>query len=173
MQKNQKLKAPLVNFPSDLFTLYLSHSSRSRERVRNWELGFEERNPEIALINPFYDLQGEGREDIKARDEGKPFEKDAGYSWRMYRRDIGIMTFCRGLVTVVDKNFDFSIGTPMETVYGQALSQSPRLCIFDERSDLIEHPWIKTHYDERYGSFEDFEKDVMAQVNRVRDEQGF
>ena len=64
MNKAQELKAPKLNFPDDVFTFYLSHAFMSRRNVREWELKFEERHPNIALINPFYDVEGRGREDI-------------------------------------------------------------------------------------------------------------
>jgi len=66
----QRLKAPNPKFPKNLFTFYLSHPHPSRHKVREWELGFEKRHPKIALINPFYDVEGEGREDIKIEDAG-------------------------------------------------------------------------------------------------------
>ena len=67
----QRLKAPEVKVPKGLFTFYLSHPFVSREYIRKWELEFEKKHPKIALINPFYDVEGEGREDISIKDKGK------------------------------------------------------------------------------------------------------
>lgn len=173
MQPNQSLKAPEPPFPSDIFTFYLSHSSRSREYVRAWELAFEERHPSIALINPFYDVAGEGREDIRARDEGRAFEKDAGYNWRLVHRDYITMAFSRGILTIMDENFDVSIGTTMETVYGRMLGHNPKLCVFHNRDDLADHPWINTHYHQVYRSFEALEEDIEERVAHVKEKWGF
>jgi hypothetical protein len=168
----QRLKAPEVKFPKNLFTFYLSHPFVSREHVRKWELDFEEKHPKIALINPFYDVEGEGREDVKARDEGKKFKKLPGYNWRLVARDKIAIEFSRGILGIVDHNSGRSIGTIMEFVYGRGSACNPKLLICTNKH-LFEHPWLRTHFHKIYPSFEAFEKDAEAQVARVKKKWGF
>jgi hypothetical protein len=168
----QKLKIPKISFPEDIFTFYLSHPFASREYIRKWELDFERKNPNIALMNPFYDVEGEGREDVKARDEGREFEKDAGYNWRLCARDKIAIEFSRGIVGVVDSNSDVSIGTNMEFVYARCSASNPKLLVCTNEK-LRDHPWLRTHFHEVYFSLEEFEDDAPYQVQRVRDKWGF
>lgn len=168
----QKMKAPAVKFPKGLFTFYLSHPFVSREYIRKWELDFEKKHPKIALINPFYDVEGEGREDIKAKDAGKDFKMDAGYNWRLVARDKIAIEFSRGIVGIVDENSDRSIGTIMEFVYARGSACNPKLLICTNK-DLFNHPWLRTHFHKVYPSFEAFEEDVEAQVARVKKKWGF
>lgn len=172
MRENQKVKAPEVNFPGEIFTFYLSHPFVSREYVRKWELEFEERHPKIALVNPFYDVEGEGREDVRARDEGREFKQTPGYDWRLTQRDYIAIAFSRGIVGIVDHNSHRSIGTNMEFVMARAMAKNPKLLICTN-PELINHPWLKTHFHEVYSSFEDFEADVGNQVARVKKKWGF
>lgn len=169
----QRLRFPAFHFPMNIFTFYLSHASKSRHYVRKWEIEFEGRHPNIALLNPFYDVIGEGREDIRERDEGRIFTKEPGYNWRLVTRDLSLITVTRGLLTIIDDNFDVSVGTPMETVYGRMLANNPKLCVCNKRDDLIEHPWIQTHYHKVYPGFEEFERDVENKVKEVKEEWGF
>ncbi|RMD67495.1 hypothetical protein D6817_01475 [Candidatus Pacearchaeota archaeon] len=168
----QRLKIPLVRFPKGLFTFYLSHPAASRHYIRKWELEFEARHPRIALLNPFYDVEGEGREDIRARDEGKPFKRQPGYEWRLTQRDYIAIAYSRGIVGVVDENSDKSIGTLMEFVMARVLAKNPKLCICTKK-ELISHPWLRTHFHKIYPSFKAFEKDVEKQVARVKKKWGF
>ncbi|MBU1052031.1 MAG: hypothetical protein KJ718_05775 [Nanoarchaeota archaeon] len=165
----QRLKAPVVKFPKGLFTFYLSHPEASRHYVRKWELGFEERHPKIALVNPFYDLENE---DVKAKDEGKKFKKFPGFEWRMTQRDYIAIAFSRGIVAVVDENSEKSIGTIMEIVMARTLAKNPKLLICTNEK-LRTHPWLYTHFHKIYASFEEFEKDVERQVARVKKKWGF
>ena len=167
----QKLKAPEVKFPKKLFTFYLSHPFESRKKIREWELKFEKRHPNIALINPFYDVEGEGREDVKARDEGIGFKKEPGYDWRLVRRDKIAMLFSRGIIVVIDENSADSFGTKMEIVYARVLANNPKLLICTTKH--YNHPWFKTHFHRIYRSFEEFEKDIEYQVARVKKKWGF
>ena len=168
----QKIKVPEIKFPRGLFTFYLSHPFFSRQYVRDWELKFEAKHPRIALINPFYDVEGEGREDIKAKDEGKRFKKEPGHEWRLTQRDYIAICFSRGILAVIDENSERSIGTIMEIVMARALAKNPKLLICTKK-ELSDHPWLKTHFHKIYPSFEAFEKDVEAQVARVRKKWGF
>ena len=169
---NQLLRAPVINFSEKFFTFYLSHPFASREYIRKWELEFEERNPEIALVNPFFDVgELEGREDLKAKDEGRGFIKTPGYDSRLVKRDLIAVLFSRGIVGVVDHNSDKSIGTIMEFVYARALANNPKLLICTNGHH--EHPWLKTHFHRVYESFEKFEEDVKNQIDRVKTEWGF
>ena len=168
----QRLKIPEINFPKDIFTFYLSHPFVSRKHVREWELGFEARHPGIALINPFYDVDGEGRKDVQARDEGREFVHTAGYQWRLCRRDLIAIGFSRGILGIVDENTDRSIGTHMEFVYGRMLSCNPKLLICTN-SSMNEHPWLMTHFHGIYDSFEKFEEDVEERVAHVKKKWGF
>src|SRR3989344_5882766 len=129
MNKAQLLKIPRIEFSKDIFTFYLSHPAASRKYIREWELNFEEKHPKIALLNPFYDIEGEGRDDIIAADEGKTIIRDNGYNWRLVRRDVIAISFCRGIVGIVDENSDSSVGTLMEFVYGRMLACNPKLCV--------------------------------------------
>lgn len=168
----QRLKAPEVKFPKNLFTFYLSHPFASREYIRKWELAFEKKHPKIALINPFYDVEGEGREDVKARDEGKKYKKPEGYNWRLVARDKIAIEFSRGILGIVDHNSGVSIGTIMEFVYSRASACNPKLLICTNKT-LFEHPWLRTHFHKIYSSFEDFEVDAEAQVEHVKKKWGF
>src|SRR3989344_2186729 len=144
--KNQLIRVPEIKFPDQfhgVFPFYLSHPFASRNYVRQWELEFEDRNPGIALVNPFYDVEGEGREDVIARDEGKDFEKTPGYDSRLVRRDLIAMLFSRGIVGIVDENACESFGTKMEFVYSRVFSNNPKLLICT--SGHHEHSWFKTH----------------------------
>lgn len=168
----QRLKAPAVKFPKGLFTFYLSHPFASREYVRKWELDFEKKHPKIALINPFYDVEGEGREDIKAKDSGKKFKKEAGYNWRLVARDKIAIEFSRGIIGIVDHNSEISIGTIMEFVYARGSACNPKLLICTNKK-LFNHPWLRTHFHEVYPSFEAFEADVEKRVAHVKEKWGF
>lgn len=168
----QRMKIPEVKFPKGLFTFYLSHPFVSRHKIRNWELKFEGKHPKIALMNPFYDVDGEGREDIKARDEGKEIKKLPGYEWRLTQRDYIAIAFSRGIVGIVDENSDKSVGTLMEFVFARVMAKNPKLCICTNK-ELINHPWLKTFFHKIYPSFEEFEKDVENQVKRVQKKWGF
>jgi len=168
----QRLKAPEVKVPKKLFTFYLSHARVSRQPVREWELNFEKKHPNIALINPFYDVVGAGREDIRAWDEGKKPKMDPSYNWRLTQRDYIAIAFCRGILGIVDENSDKSIGTIMEFVMARALAKNPKLLICTNKA-LFDHPWLRTHFHKIYPSFEAFEKDVEKQVARVKKKWGF
>ncbi|MBU0760819.1 MAG: hypothetical protein KJ600_05895 [Nanoarchaeota archaeon] len=168
----QKLKAPEVKFPKGIFSFYLSHPFASREYVRKWELGFEGRHPKIALINPFYDVEGEGRDDVRARDAGEKFKKLPGYDWRLTQRDYIAICYSRAIVGIIDENAGKSIGTLMEFVMARALAKSPKLLICTNEK-LRGHPWLKTHFHKIYPSFEEFEEDVEKQVMRVQEKWGF
>ena len=138
----QRLKAPAVKVPRGLFTFYLSHPFVSREYVRKWELKFEKKHPKIALVNPFYDVEGEGREDVRARDEGREFKTEPGYEWRLTQRDYIAIAFSRGILGIVDENAEKSIGTIMEFVMGRAMAKNPKLLICTNKN-LINHPWLR------------------------------
>lgn len=168
----QKLKVPEIKFPKGLFSFYLSHPFVSRKKIRDWELKFEAKHPKIALINPFYDVEGEGRQDVKDRDEGREVKKTPGYEWRLTQRDYIAICYSRGILGIVDENHDKSIGTIMEFVMARALAKNPKLLICSKK-DLLEHPWLKTHFHKIYPSFEAFEKDVENQVARVQKKWGF
>jgi len=168
----QRLKMPVIKFPKNLFTFYLSHPTASREYVRKWELEFEGKHPKIALINPFYDLEGEGRIEIENLDSGKKFPKKPGYEWRMAQRDYIAISYSRGIVCVVDENADKSIGTIMEMVMARSLAKNPKLLVCTNRN-LINHPWLVTHFHKIYPSFGAFEKDIERQVLKVKREWGF
>ena len=172
MSESRNLKIPKIAFPEDIFTFYLSHPFASRKYVRDWELNFEKGHPKIALLNPFYDVEGEGREDVRARDEGKEFEKDAGYNWRLVQRDKIAIEYSRGILGIVDENAGKSIGTLMEFVYSRCAACNPKLCICTN-PELINHPWIRTHFHEVYDSFISFEEEIENQVERVRKKWGF
>ncbi len=154
---NQKLKIPEVKFP---------------KYVREWELKFEKKHPTIALLNPFYDVAGEGRTDIKARDEGKEFKKEPGYEWRLTQRDYIAICYSRGILAVVDDNAEKSIGTHMEMVMARVLAKNPKLLVCTKK-ELVNHPWLKTHFHRIYPSFEALERDVESQVARVKKKWGF
>ena len=168
----QRLKMPLVNVPKNLFTFYLAHPKTSRKYIREWELKFEGKHPKIALINPFYDLEGEGREDIKAWDRGEVPKKGPGYEWRLTQRDYIAICYSRGILAIVDDNSERSIGTIMEMVMARTLAKNPKLLICTKK-ELLNHPWLKTHFHEIYSSFEAFEKDVEKQIARVKKKWGF
>lgn len=165
----QRLKAPEVKFPKGLFTFYLSHPEASRHAVRKWELAFEGKHPNIAMINPFYDLE---TEDIPAKDAGKKITHEPGFEWRMTQRDYIAIAYCRGIVCIVDENYDKSIGTVMEMVMARVLAKNPKLLICMNEK-LRGHPWLKTHFHKIYSSFEEFEADVETQVERVKKKWGF
>jgi hypothetical protein len=168
----QRLKFPEVKFPKGLFTFYLSHPRISREYVRKWELEFEKKHPKIALMNPFYDLEGEGRDDIKTWDKGKKPKRSPGYEWRLTQRDYIAIAYSRGILGIVDENAERSIGTIMEFVMARAMAKNPKLLVCTNKK-LIDHPWLKTHFHKIYSSFEEFEKDVERQVTKVKKEWGF
>jgi len=168
----QRLRIPEIKVPKGLFTFYLAHPSASRKYVREWELKFEGKHANIALINPFYDVAGEGREDVAARDKGEKFEKLPGYEWRLTQRDYIAICYSRGFLAIVDENSERSIGTIMEMVMARALAKSPKLLICTNK-DLVNHPWLVTHFHKIYPSFEAFEKDVERQVAKVKKEWGF
>lgn len=172
MTESQNLKIPKINFPKDIFSLYLSHPFASRKYIRDWELEFEEKHPKIALLNPFYDVEGEGREDVRARDEGKDFPRDKGYNWRLVQRDKIAIEYSRGILGIVDENADKSIGTLMEFVYSRCAACNPKLCICTN-PELVNHPWVQTHFHEVYDSFSAFEENIESQVERVRKKWGF
>jgi hypothetical protein len=172
MNKAQSLKIPNIPFPSDIFTYYLSHPFVSREYIREWELGVEERHPNIALLNPFYDVEGEGRSDVKARDEKRKVEKDAGYNWRLCARDKIAIEFSRGIVGIVDKNSAKSIGTIMEFVYARCSASNPKLLVCSNKN-LQKHPWLSTHFHEIYHSLDELEEDLEYQTRRVQKKWGF
>jgi hypothetical protein len=168
----QRLKAPEVKFPKDLFTFYLSHATDSRHYIRKWELEFESKHPKIALINPFYDLPGEQERRVRAMDLKKEFKENPGFEWRMTQGDYIAICFSRGIVCVVDENYDKSIGTVMEMVMARALAKNPKLLICTNEK-LRGHPWLVTHFHKIYDGFEEFEKDVEYQVRRVKAKWGF
>jgi hypothetical protein len=172
MNSAQSLKIPKFEFPEDIFTFYLSHPFASRKRIRKWELDFEDKHPHIALMNPFYDVEGEGREDVRARDEGVDFEKTPGYNWRLVQRDYIAICYSRGILGIVDDNADKSIGTIMEFVMGRVLAKSPKLLIC-QREDLLDHPWLNTHFHKIYKDFKDFEENVDYQVQRWKEKWEF
>jgi hypothetical protein len=168
----QRLKAPEVKFPKGLFTFYLSHAEASRKKIRDWELKFEKRHPKIAMINPFYDMPGEQEKRVEASDKGETYNALPGDQWRMTQGDYIAICFSRGIVCIVDENYDRSIGTVMEMVMGRVLAKNPKLLICTNKK-LINHPWLKTHFHKIYPSFEEFEKDVESQVARVKKKWGF
>ena len=172
MNAAQRLKLPEIKFPEDIFTFYLSHPHASRHYVREWELGFEGRHPNIALLNPFYDVEGECKEDIRAEDEGREVVREKGANWRLVMRDEIAIAYSRGILGIVDYNSDKSIGTIMEFVYGRMLANNPKLLICTN-DRLYNHPWLRTHFHEIYKSFEEFENNVEDRIAHVRKKWGF
>ncbi len=149
-------------WPKDKFTLYLAHASASRQLVRQWELAFEAKHPEIALVNPFYDVGGPGgREDVKIADMGGSPIIHNNQHILVVERDKEVIRRCFGILAVLDKSF--TIGAPQEIVYAHMWNKRPRICVCT--NGLHTNPWLLFHAEKEFvfASFEELD----ARINEI------
>jgi len=123
-----------------MIKIYLAHALKNRKKVRKWELKMEKKYPNITLLNPFYDKNGEGgRKDIKQLDKNQPVKRKQGWQTRLVKNDLRMMLECDYVIAM----FDHTIGTTMELVYAH-LNHIPCFLITEELEVII-HPWIHHH----------------------------
>ncbi len=140
--------------------LYLAHPILIRDKIRAWELGFEQRTG-IELSNPFYD--GVERDDIKIIDAGKRSPWSAELDCDVIvRGDIGKIVERDGLLAYVERGVP-SIGTFMEIWITMSLGKP----VFIVSPDWGTHPWLvycARHSGGRiFTTFEEFEKFITAE----------
>lgn len=135
--------------------LYLAHPFDSRDRIRQWELGFESRTG-IELVNPFYDA--EGRTDIEKCDAGRQERYHNIDPNEIVSRDVGIIHECDGIVAIVDGSLSY--GTIMEIVYAWMAHEQENIHIIVTNGHES-HPWLAAHAGKIYTSFTEFEKEMV------------
>ena len=129
--------------------LYLAHPYGSREKVREWELKFEEATG-IALLNPFYDMPNKF---MLEADRESMQKATAEHYQEIVEKDIEAITNSDGVLAVVDGNP--SIGAIMEIVYGH-ISYNPVYIIAVNGCE--NHIWVIYHADKLFTSFEECQK---------------
>lgn len=131
--------------------LYLAHPFDSRKKIREWELGFEDRTG-IELVNPFYDTPE--RSDIEMIDAGKSERYEGLVPKELVRRDLGLMSVVDGIVAVVDGSLSY--GAIMEIVYASGMHGNRNVHIIVTNGHH-QHPWLVAHSGRIYTSFAEFE----------------
>ncbi|MBN2458682.1 hypothetical protein JXB28_00200 [Candidatus Woesearchaeota archaeon] len=129
---------------------YLAHPFLSREKIREWELGFEQRAG-IKLVNPFYDII---RDDVALIDSGKEKRGEREPAIIVERDLYAISKVRKGVIAVIDGSS--SQGTIMEIVYAKKLFQKEVLSIITNGDH--DRPWLRYHSDRIFTSFEGFER---------------
>ena len=159
----------LLNVPSRKigakFTMYLAHATRAMEQTLEFELEFEKKNPNIYLINPFYDLEG-GEKDRAIEEARKRKEKvilPFGFDKDVIMKDVGAIEKSNGCLLIVD---DFSIGREMELVYANLLRSNPIVAVCSPK--LAAHPMIKFHTDYIFTSHDECFEKLPRIVENVR-----
>ncbi|MCK9595579.1 hypothetical protein M0R19_00110 [Candidatus Pacearchaeota archaeon] len=141
------------------WNFYLGHPKKSKERVRKWELEFEERTG-INLINPFYDDCAEDKEmkKVGAVDYATLKSPDI-----VIDADLRIIKHpsVRGSVFITDKNR--SIGTFQEMVYNKMFGKEAYSIITSKEEN---HPWLRYHSDKIFLNFESFEEFIVGEKKK-------
>ncbi|MFA5313042.1 MAG: hypothetical protein WC375_06995 [Methanomassiliicoccales archaeon] len=130
--------------------LYLAHPIKYRHVVRRQELRFEERNPSIELINPFYDTD---RTDIGLIDKG--MLDRYGVDPIIVERDLQLLRSCDGLLAVPCGHESY--GTAMEVAYAY-MHGLPVYVI--EQTELARHIWIRYHATKMFGSWDELGRGI-------------
>lgn len=114
--------------------LYLAHPFPTRQRIRAWELSFEERTG-IQLTNPFYDRT---RKDIDAIDRGQmdPYDLTRKYK-SIVEGDLKAIDEADGLVAYHRHGIP-ALGTPMEILYAAFICGKPTYI----NTNKPGHPWL-------------------------------
>jgi len=128
--------------------LYLAHNLDTRHEIRKWEL-YIEKNYNVELVNPFYDLD---RDDIADLDAGitSRWELDDKRCHMIVKRDLDAIDKCKGILAFVTG----SVGTTLEIGYAKATKK--KIYVISEK--FIHHPWIKVYAQGKFATKEEFEE---------------
>jgi len=150
---------------TEKINLYLAHPILYRHLIRDWELGFEERFPNVNLDNPFYDSGDSNEEEaVNILDStGQSIIYTPEFSRELVERDLEAIRRNKGVIAYLGERL--SIGTNMEIAYAKAVYHKPVFIIAPETTKhkefpLANHPWIQVHSNQRFNSFKEFENFV-------------
>jgi nucleoside 2-deoxyribosyltransferase len=121
---------------------YLAHPTSSRKVIREWELQIEQLYS-IALVNPFYDIEGVEKGFVLRADKGEDFYKmDKPYNFNssLVWRDLQTILECDCTIAVIDGNISY--GTIMEICYSKMFNK-PVYIICSTGHE--KHPWLVHH----------------------------
>ena len=120
-----------------MMKLYLAHPLKCRAEIRKAELEFEARNPDIQLINPFYD--NPERADVSQLDNvsREAWSKNLDFM-DIVLKDTQAIDSSGGTVAWVEKTVH-TIGTYMELWY--TMSQGKLVYVITP--DWANHPWLR------------------------------
>lgn len=134
---------------------YLAHPLNMRYEIREWELDFERRTG-INLQNPFYDILGQEREDVKRIDSGDLKARTVrtkADGVKIVRNDLRLIFNQEGLVAICEKGQE-SMGTPMEVFFNAFVLKRPTYIV---SQTLNGHPWLMGLGTKVFNTLPDFE----------------
>ena len=128
--------------------LYLAHPFGTKDAMREWELGFEERTG-IDLLNPFYDFS---TETLAQKQMGRAARYKKINSMELVMRDVDQIKKSDGIIACVTD--DLSYGTIQEMVYAK-INNKPVYSVITNGHE--NHPWLDYHSTEKFTNFKDLE----------------
>lgn len=151
---NQKMNPP---------KFYLAHPTESRQEIREWEAGFEERTG-IQLVNPFHEcttleteLGNIGKEKYSKLKE-QVTKLYAGDLEQISRKDI------LGGIVILDDNWTW--GTPAEQATMWMMSKLIYTITLNKEKDYFNHPVVRFYSGNNvFSSKEDLEKHMIENKN--------
>lgn len=149
--------------------LYLAHTFDLRYEMRNWQKGFERRNPEIEFLNPFF-YKGTCEKFKHGDRNGREYYQHiASIGTKLVEQDIRFIAQSDGVVSVLK---EWSAGTLMEMVWGFVMHKPVYSVIMNGQE---EHPFIKYHSKKVFTNLRDFERFVKSgrlETETVKGQEG-
>lgn len=127
--------------------IYLAHPFLMRKEIRKWELEVE-KNTEIELINPFYDIK---RLDVSDVDAGKRKMNDVDPE-EIVTNDLRLIESADMVIAILDDVPTY--GTIMEMVYAHQMNK-PIFCVVLNGHET--NPWLRYHATKIFKQLEDME----------------
>jgi len=136
---------------------YMGHPFDSRFKMREWELEIE-KELDIEIINPFFDVERDDREVIDEKDvtlDTQATRKDRyGLSdeecEELVGRDVDLIAESDGMITIIDGSLSY--GTIQEMVY--AFEIHKKLVYSVISNGHIGHPWLRRHSTKTFETLE-------------------
>ena len=141
-------------------TFYLAHNLESRHYNREWEL-YVEREYNISLFNPFYDVPRDEIEQIDKTNRERRYKFDMKTCQKIVRRDLRILSKCDGIVAILPEDVQ-AIGTLFEIAYAKQI----KLPIYVISKRHMNHPWVKVYATKRFEHIDDFEKFIEERFGK-------
>jgi len=127
--------------------MYLAHPFSSRHKMREWELEME-KEWNLNIINPFFDVVREDKEIIDKKDVTLTTQATRKERYgltdeqcaTLVERDVSLIKNSDGMIAIVDGSLSY--GTIQEMVYAHKLGVPVYAVILNGH---IGHPWLRYH----------------------------